>query len=144
MLDLLRICLEAGLSLDSALNRVSRELKGVAPVLSRELGQYSLEIRTGLPRRRVLLNMAQRNQVESLTGVINVLIQSSRFGTDVLEALRVYSQSLREERMQMAEERGNKIPTRMAFPLILLLLPLLVVIMGPALIRLFENMQHNF
>ncbi len=145
VLDLLKICIEAGLSLDSALFRVGRELKDIAPVLSRELAQYFLEIQSGLPRKEVLSNLAERNQVNALSGVVNVLIQSSRLGTDIAEALEVYSVSLRTERMQAAQEQGAKVSTKLTFPMIFLILPaLLIVILGPAMINMFDRLSRLF
>ncbi|NLI82310.1 MAG: type II secretion system F family protein [Deltaproteobacteria bacterium] len=145
VLDLLKICIEAGLSLDSALHRVSRELKDIAPVLSRELAQYFLEIQGGLPRKEVFVKLAERNQVNALTGVVNVLLQSTRLGTDIAEALQVYSVSLRTERMQAAEEQGARISTKLTFPMILFILPaLLIVILGPALINMLERLERVF
>jgi tight adherence protein C len=141
-LDLLLICIEAGLSFDMALHRISRELADIAPVLSAEFGQYFLEIQSGLPRKRVLRSLAERNGTPSLTAVINVLLQSIRFGTDVADALRVHIQSMRTERRQSAEEKGAKISTQLTFPLIMLILPaLLIIILGPAVINIMERLQ---
>jgi len=145
VLDLLKICIEAGLSLDSALFRVGRDLKDIAPVLSRELAQYFLEIQSGLPRKEVLSSLAERNQVNALSGVVNVLIQSSRLGTDIAEALEVYSASLRTERMQAAQEQGAKVSTKLTFPMIFLILPaLLIVILGPAMINMLDRLSRLF
>jgi tight adherence protein C len=141
-LDLLLICIRAGLSFDMALHRISRELAEIAPVLSAEFGQYFLEIQSGLPRRRVLENLARRNGAPGLTAVVNVLLQSMRFGTDVAEALRVHIETMRTERRQSAEEKGAKISTQLTFPLIMLILPaLLVIILGPAVISIMERLQ---
>ncbi|MGD9161168.1 MAG: type II secretion system F family protein [Desulfobacteraceae bacterium] len=140
-LDLLLICIEAGLSFDMALFRVSKEMDNVTPVLSKEFSQYFLEAQSGLPRKQVLKNLAQRNGVTSLDSIVNVLIQSSKFGTDIAEALRIYSKSLRQERQKNAEEKGAKISTKLTFPLIMLIMPaLLIVILGPAIINLMSNM----
>ena len=139
-LDLLLICIEAGLSFDMALFRVSREMDNVTPILSKEFSQYFLEAQSGLPRKQVLRNLAERNGVTSLDSIVNVLIQSSKFGTDIAEALRVYSGSLRLERQKAAEEKGAKISTKLTFPLIMLIMPaLLIVILGPAIINLLKN-----
>ena len=141
-LDLLLICIEAGLSFDMALHRISRELADLSPVLSAEFGQYFLEIQSGLPRRQVLHNLAERNGTPALTAVVNVLLQSARFGTDVAEALRVHIHSMRTERRQVAEEKGAKISTQLTFPLIMLILPaLLIIILGPAVINIMERLQ---
>ncbi|AEB08663.1 type II secretion system F family protein [Desulfobacca acetoxidans] len=145
VLDLLNICIEAGLSLDSALYRVSRELRDIAPVLSRELAQYFLEIQSGLPRKEVLEKIVDRNQVNALSGVVNVLMQSSRLGTDIAESLKVYSVSLRTERMQAAEEQGAKVSTKLTFPMTMLILPaLLLVVLGPAMIKMLEKLSQHF
>lgn len=140
-LDLLLICIEAGLSFDMALFRVSKEMENVTPLLSREFSQYFLETQSGLPKKQVLKNLADRNGVNSLDSIVNVLTQSSKFGTDIAEALRVYSNSLRQERQKNAEEKGAKISTKLTFPLIMLIMPaLLIVILGPAIINLMSNM----
>ena len=139
-LDLLLICIEAGLSFDMSLFRVSKEMDNVTPILSKEFSQYFLEAQSGLPRKQVLNNLAQRNGVTSLDSIVNVLIQSSKFGTDIAEALRIYSGSLRQERQKTAEEKGAKISTKLTFPLIMLIMPaLLIVILGPAIINLLKN-----
>jgi tight adherence protein C len=144
-LDLLLICIEAGLSFDMALHRVSREMGNVSPILSREFSQYFLETQSGLPRKQVLKNLADRNGVNSLSSIVNVLIQSSTFGTDMAEALRVYSESMRRERQKKAEEKGAKIATKLTFPMIMLIMPaLLLVVLGPALINFLNNFQGNF
>lgn len=145
VLDLLRICTEAGLGLDKALFRVSREVRGIAPVLSRELSRYFLEIRSGLPRREVLAGLAERNQVNALSAVVNLLLQSNRLGTDISEALRIHSLSLRTERIQIAEEQGAKVSIKLVFPLVFLILPaLLIVILGPAMIGMFDRLGKLF
>lgn len=144
-LDLLLICIEAGLSFDMALFRVSREMNNVTPILSGEFSQYFLETQSGLPRKQVLKNLAERNGVTSLDSIVNVLIQSSRFGTDIAEALRIYSNSLRQERQKNAEEKGAKISTKLTFPLIMLIMPaLLIIILGPAIINLVNNLKNGF
>jgi len=144
-LDLVLICLEAGLSFDMALYRVSREMKRVSPVLADEFGQYFLEIQSGLPRKTVLKNLADRNGVESLTSVVGVLLQSIRFGTNIAESLRVHIQSMRTRRRQIAEEQGAKMSTRLTFPMILMILPaLFIIILGPAVINIFQKIQGGF
>ena len=144
-LDLVLICLEAGLSFDMALYRVSRELAKVSPVMSEEFGQYFLEIQSGLPRKTVLENLASRNAVESLTSVVAVLVQSIRFGTNIAESLSVHIRSMRTQRRQLAEEQGAKVSTRLTFPLVMLILPaLFIVILGPALINIYDKLKGGF
>lgn len=144
-LDLVLICLEAGLNFDLALFRVSQELAKVSPVMAEEFGQYFLEIQSGLPRKTVLANLAERNGVESLNSVVGVLLQSMRFGTNIAEALRVHIHSMRTQRRQQAEEQGAKMSTRLTFPMVMLILPVLfIVILGPALINIYERIKGGF
>ncbi len=138
-LDLLILCVGAGLGFEAALFRVSRELKGVAPVLSKEFSQYFFETRSGVARQEALVNLKERNDSAGLRAVADVVIQSVRFGTDSASALRVHSESMRTERRQIAEEKGAKIAVKLTIPLILLIIPaLLVVILGPAALRLLR------
>ena len=114
-LDILLICIHAGLSFDRALIRVSGELKHIAPALSTEFEIYFYEVESGIPREQALAKLAQRNEEDSLTAVVNVLAQSVRFGTDIAEALRVYTESLRVERRQIAEEKRRKASRKTSF-----------------------------
>lgn len=141
-LDLVLISLEAGLSFDNALYRVSKELTKVSPVLAEEFSQYFIEIQSGLPRKTVLQNLAERNGVESLSSVVAVVLQSLRFGTNIADALKVHIDSMRTRRRQNAEEAGAKISTRLTFPMVMLILPtLFIVIIGPAMINIFERVK---
>jgi tight adherence protein C len=145
VLDLLRICIDAGLGLDKALYRVSREVRIIAPVFSGELNRYFLEVRSGLPRKEILENLAERNQVSALSAFVGILLQSSRLGTDISEALRVHAMSLRTERIQIAEEQGAKMAVKLVFPLIFLIMPaLLIVVLGPAVVNLIERLGSFF
>ena len=139
-LDLLILCIGAGLGFEAALFRVSRELKDVAPVLSREFSQYFFETRSGVARQEALVNLKERNDSAGLRAVADVVIQSVRFGTDAASALRVHSESMRTERRQIAEEKGAKIAVKLTIPLMLLIMPaLLIVILGPAALRLMAS-----
>lgn len=138
-LDLIVLCVEAGLGFEMALFRVSRELKAVAPVLSREFAQYFYETRGGLSRTEALANMKTRNRSAGLDAFVDVVLQSMRFGTDVAGALRVHSESMRTERHQIAEEKGGKIAVKLTLPLVFFVLPaLLIIILGPAVLRLMD------
>jgi tight adherence protein C len=144
-LDLLLICIEAGLSFDIALYQVSRELRDIAPVLSKEFGRYFLEIKSGLPRKTVMNNLAERNGEQSLSSVIKALQQSARFGTDIATALRTYIDAIRIERRQIAEEKSAKISSRLTFPMVALILPaLLIIILGPTIINIAERIRDGF
>ena len=135
-LDLLIICIEAGLGFEMALFRVSKELKDVAPVLSKEFVQYFFETRGGVARNEALDNLKARNGGFGLKAVIDVVIQSIRFGTDITHALRVHSDSMRTERRQIAEEKGAKVAVKLTFPMILFILPvLLIIILGLAITK---------
>ncbi len=141
-LDLLTICLKAGLGFDYALYRVYRELEETAPVLSAEFGMYFLEVQSGIIRTRALQNMAHRNPSPFLKNVVTVLIQSLSTGTDIASALKIYTDALRDQRRQEAEEEGAKLPTKLTLPLVVFILPaLLIIILGPVVINFIGMMK---
>jgi tight adherence protein C len=138
-LDLLTVCVEAGLSLDSALAKVSEEIHIKSAVLSQELQLVMMEIRTGFAKEKALRNLALRTGVEDIDTLVAMLIQSERFGTSVAESLRVHSDNLRTKRRLRAEEAAAKIALKLLFPLIFFIFPsLLVVLMGPAMIQIYR------
>jgi tight adherence protein C len=138
-LDLMVVCLEAGMGLDSALNRVEADLRLAHPVLCDELKLLSLELRAGKSRQEALRSLAARTDVEDLNNLVLVMVQSERFGTSVAQTLRVYSDSFRTKRHQRAEERAAKIPVKLVFPMVFFLFPcLFVVLIGPAAIRILK------
>jgi tight adherence protein C len=134
-LDLLVICIEAGLSIDQATIRVADELQISEPVISDELGLVNLEQRAGRPRADAWRNMAERTDVDSVRAMVSVLIQADQFGTSVAKTLRVYSDTLRTQRRQQAEEQAAKTTVKLVFPLVLFIFPsLFVVALGPSAI----------
>jgi len=134
-LDLLVICIEAGLSIDQATIRVADELQISEPVISDELGLVNLEQRAGRPRSDAWRNMAERTDVDSVRAMVSVLIQADQFGTSVAKTLRVYSDTLRTQRRQQAEEQAAKTTVKLVFPLVLFIFPsLFVVALGPSAI----------
>jgi tight adherence protein C len=136
-LDLLTVCVEAGMGLDQALARVGREMERGCPVLSEELRLLHLELRAGKARAEALRSLADRVGVEDLNNLVTLLVQADSFGTSVASTLRVYSDSLRTARFTRAEETASKLPAKLMLPLILCIFPaLLVVIGGPAIISL--------
>lgn len=136
-LDLLVVCVESGLGLTAALDRVARELDVSHPELAEELALVNVEIRAGIERPVALRNLATRSGVNDIGGMVALLIQTIRFGTSVAEALRVYSEEFRDKRMQRAEEQAAKIGTKMIFPLVLCLFPsFFIVAVGPAAMRI--------
>ena len=139
-LDLLVVCVEAGMGLDGAINRVAEETKLTNPILSDELKLLNLELRAGKSRQDALRNLALRTNIDAMNSLVTLLIQTDKFGTSVAKALQVFSDSFRTQRYQKAEEFAAKMPVKLIFPLILFIFPsLFVVILGPAAIRIYEN-----
>jgi tight adherence protein C len=135
-LDLTVICVEAGISLDQAIQRVGAELQHAHPDLSEELRLVSLETRAGKPRPEALRNLATRTGVNDVRQLVAVLIQTDRFGTGIVQALRVHSDALRTERRQRAEEQAAKLNVKMLPYLVVFVFPaLLVVVFGPAALQ---------
>ena len=138
-LDMLTVCVESGLGLAAAIQRVADELEISHPELAMELGQVNAQMRAGVEREVALRGLADRTGLADIRGLVGLLVQTLRFGTGVADALRVYSEEFREKRMQRAEEAAAKIGTKLIFPLVLCLFPcFFVVAIGPAVIRLLE------
>jgi len=136
-LDLLVICVEAGLALDQALLRVSQELRIAHPQLSEELDLVSAEMRVGKTRIDALRELADRTGVDDVKALVAMLVQTDRFGTSIARSLRVHSDDLRTKRRQRAEERAAKTTVKMVPPLVFFIFPALyVVILGPAAISI--------
>jgi tight adherence protein C len=132
-LDLLVICAEAGLTVDAAFARVSRELGKAYPELGEEFALTSIELSFLTERRQALENFAYRVDLDAVKGVVTTLIQTEKYGTPLASALRVLSAEFRNERMMRAEEKAARLPAIMTVPLILFILPVLfIVILGPA------------
>jgi tight adherence protein C len=140
-LDLLVVCVEAGLGLNQALVRVAEEIGAVSPVLGEQLTLTNLEIRAGTPREEALRNLGERTGVEDVRSFVTMLIQTDRFGTAIADALRVHADVLRTKRRQRAEEAAAKTAIKMLFPLVFFIFPaLFVVILGPAVIQIIETL----
>jgi tight adherence protein C len=140
-LDLMVVCMEAGMGLDAAIFRAGREIELKNKVISEEFKLLSLELRAGKTRRDALSNLAMRIDLEDVNSLISLLIQTDRFGTSIAQALRVNSDSMRVKRHQMAEEIAAKLPVKLVFPLILFIFPsLFVVLLGPAAIKIYRNL----
>jgi len=144
VLDLLVVCVEAGMGLDAAMNRVGQEIELSSNAWSEELKLFNLELRAGKSRRDALRNLAIRTNVEDVNSLATTLIQTDKFGTSLAQSLRVYSDSFRTKRYQMAEEIAAKLPIKLVFPAILFVFPsLFVVLAGPAAIRVYQVLfQH--
>ncbi len=138
-LDLMTVCVEAGLAMDAALARVASEIGLKSAVLSEELQLVTLELRAGSSKEKALRNLALRTGVDDVDALVAMLIQSERFGTSIADSLRVQSDQLRTKRRQRAEEQAAKIALKLLFPLIFFIFPsLLVVLMGPAFIQIYR------
>lgn len=145
-LDLLVVCVEAGMGLDAAIYRVCLEMVSKEPILSAELRLLTLELRAGKSRREALKNLSSRIGLEDMGSLVAMLIQTDMFGTSIAQTLRVYADAMRTKRFQMAEELAAKLPVKLLFPLIFFIFPtLLIVILGPAgisLMKMFGGMAH--
>ncbi len=138
-LDLMVVCVEAGMGLDAALNRVTEEMKMTNKPLYEEFRQLILELRAGKSRRDALRSLALRTGLEDVNSLVTLLIQTDRFGTSIAQALRVHSDGMRTKRHQRAEEMAAKLPVKLLFPLIIFIFPsLFVAILGPTLIQVFR------
>ncbi|AOK50885.1 type II secretion system protein [Burkholderia sp. MSMB617WGS] len=140
-IDLLTVCVEAGLGLDAALTKVADELRLRSPVVADELGLMLLEMRSGFSKEAALRNLALRTGAEDVDAFSAMLIQADRFGTSIGASLRVLSDTLRTQRRMRAEERAAKIALKLLFPLIFCIFPaLLTVLLGPAFIHIYRTL----
>ncbi|MEZ5940549.1 MAG: type II secretion system F family protein [Planctomycetaceae bacterium] len=143
-LDLLVVCVEAGLGLDAGIRRVSEELEETAPDLCQELNICNLQQQMGRSRREVLHDLGVRTGVDDVRALSAILIQAEKFGSSVGQALRVQSESMRVKRSQMAEEKAAQTAVKMIFPLVLFIFPgIFVVLVGPAAIMMIRNLLEN-
>jgi tight adherence protein C len=140
VLDLLVICIEAGLSLDQATKRTAEELSLGQPAVCDELAIVVLEQRAGCPRADAWRHFAERTNVDSVRNLVSVLVQSEKFGTSIAKSLRVHSDTLRTQRRQKVEELAAKTTVKLVFPLVFFIFPsLFLVTLGPAAISIMEN-----
>ena len=140
-LDLLVVCVEAGLGLDAAMRRVSEEMFDGAPEVCSELSTANMHMQMGKPRRDVLRDLGIRTGVDDVRALAAILIQADRFGSSIAQALRVQSDTMRIKRRQMAEEKAQQSAVKMIFPLVLFIFPgIFVILVGPAGIQLMEKL----
>lgn len=138
--DLMLVCVEAGLGLDSGLTRVADEMKRKSLALAEELHLTNLEIRAGGTREKALRNLALRTGVEEVGTFATMLTQADKFGTSIGDSLRVFSDDLRHKRQIRAEESAAKVPTKMLIPLVTCIFPaVIMVILGPAVIQIIRT-----
>ena len=139
-LDLLVVCVEAGLGLDAALTRVATEQIRTAPALAREFGRVTKDVLAGVPRQEAFRNLARRNDVAELKSFVALLIQTDKLGTSISQSLRVYADTVRTKRRQKAEKLAAEASVKMVIPLVLFILPsMFVVLLGPAILNLVEQ-----
>lgn len=133
-LDLMLVCVEAGQSLDQAIIKVAREIKPSYPALAEEYEIVSYEMKAGKDKTKVLRDMGERVGIQDVNSFITTLIQSATFGTSVAEALKVYADEMRDKRVMRAEEKANKLPTKLTlFTMMFCVPPLLVILIGPSI-----------
>jgi tight adherence protein C len=138
-LDLMTVCVEAGLGLDAALNQVADEISMNNRALSEELKLVNLELRAGQSRQNALRNLSLRTDLEDVNNFTTLLIQTDNFGTSIGQALRVHSDTMRTKRHHRAEEKAAKLPVKLLFPLVFFIFPsMFVVILGPAVIQMIR------
>ncbi len=139
-LDLIIICVEAGLSMDKATMRTAEELRISQPAIADELNLVYLEQRAGRPRSEAWKHFGERTGVDSVRSLASILIQADKFGTGIGKTLRAHSESLRTRRRQDAEEQAAKTTVKLVFPLVLFIFPsLFVVTLGPSMITMIEG-----
>jgi tight adherence protein C len=136
-LDMLLVCVEAGQSLNQAILRVARELRASYPALADEYEIVSHEMKAGKDKASVLSDMGERCGIQDISSFTTVLIQSQTFGTSISEALRVYAEEMRDKRVMRAEEKANKLPTKMTLVTMMFTVPpLLIILVGPSVVGL--------
>lgn len=139
-LDLILVCMEAGLGVDSALDRVTREISISHPLVAEMLGTAVLQIRAGATREEAFRRMAAASGVDEIRSFSTLLVQSDRLGTSISATLRVYAEEMREKRRMRAEEKAHRLPVLIAIPLVTFMLPTMIgVVMLPAAIRMVRD-----
>jgi len=140
-LDLMVVCVEAGVGLDSSFNRVAKEFSLTNQELCKEFQMVNRELRAGKSRKDALENLARRTGLDEIKNFAGLMIQTLKFGTSIKQALQLYAYTFRNNRMQKAEEMAAKLPVKLTIPAALFIFPsLLVVILGPAAIRIIQQM----
>ena len=140
-LDMLMVCVEAGLGLDSAFTRVGAQMASAHPVLAEEFALVSLELRAGKSREAAMRNFAERIGTTEITSFVVLLIQSDQLGTSVAQTLRVQAEEMRIKRMLRAEEKAHMLPVKLSIPLVLCLLPAMIAVaVLPGIIRIIRDL----
>lgn len=141
-MDLMVICVEAGLGLDAAIQRVGKELEASHPELGQELSLVSLEMKAGKTKEDALRSLAERTGLQEIRSLTSILIQAEHFGTSIAASLTAHADEMRNIRIQTARERAAKLPVKMAFPVMFCIFPaLFLVLLGPAFIKMIRGFQ---
>jgi len=141
-LDLMVVCVEAGLGLNQSLLRVAEEMDRISPEMSDELTMVTLEMRAGTPREEALRSLAERTGLEDVRAWVGAMIQTDRFGTSIADSLRVHSDTMRTKRRQRAEEAAAKLTVKMLIPMVLFVFPaMFVVVLAPAVMAMMEVLR---
>ena len=144
-LDLLVVCVEAGISVDAALLRVAKDLTLAHPELAREFLIINRKVNAGMPRDDALRGLWQRTDVEEVRALVSSVVQSEKWGTSIARVLRVFAETLRRKRRQIIEQKAAVAPMKMLFPLIFLIFPALFIIaLGPAVMNVLDFLRSNF
>jgi tight adherence protein C len=144
VVDMLEICVSAGMGLDMAWNAVADEIRRVSTTLADEMELANLEISLGVSRAIAMRNMAERTGVQDISSLVALLVQSERFGASIVEALRTFAKSMRDIRSQRAEEAAEKMSVKLLFPMVVFIFPVMFIVMvGPAVLTLFENLTRG-
>jgi tight adherence protein C len=140
-LDLMLVCVEAGLALESAFDRVGKEMTLTHPLLTEQFGTVVLELRAGRSREDALRRLADRSGTDEIRAFATLLIQSTKLGTSVAQTLRIYAAEMRERRRMRAEEKAHRLPVLLSIPLVTCMLPVMIgVLMLPAIIRVVRTL----
>jgi tight adherence protein C len=139
-IDLLMVCVEAGMGVDAAIRRVSKEIFITSPELAKEFEILSLELKSGKSRNECLKNLALRTDLGDIDNLVSLMIQAEKYGTGVANALKIHAEEMRQKRFSRLEQLAAQLPVKMTVPLILFIFPaFFVVIIGPAAIQVFRN-----
>ena len=140
-LDLMVVCVEAGLGLDQAMAKVAEEMKKCYPLIAHEFLITNMQLQMGIPRERALRDLGERNGEEDLRALTSAMIQAGKFGSGIGQALRVQSDAMRTRRRQLAEEKASKCAVKLVFPLVLFIFPgIFVALVGPAAVTIANNL----
>ena len=143
-LDLLVVCVEAGLSLDAAISRVGQEIGHAHPAIAENFAMMALELRAGGSRADALRNMSERMGIDEVRSMVTLLLQSEELGTSVADALRLYAEDMRTMRMLRAETKAHALPVKLSLPLGFFVFPtMLIVILLPVIIRIYRLILHR-